>query len=125
MRSLIRPFAAIIGIAVVFLVSVPFVRGFVLIIWALVLASVVLVALAKWTRRRRSSPVPWVVSLAVSAITTTPQFVFAQYKHLASRVSGGLLYWLVGAAFLRLVIFLADYFRNRSDHLLAQKEEVG
>jgi hypothetical protein len=119
MRSLTRPFAAVIGIAFVFLVSAPFVRGLVLIIWALALVGVVLVALANWIRRRQSSPVPWVVSLAVSAITTTPEFIFAHYRHLAGRVSGGLLYWLVGAAFLRLVIFLADYFRNRSDRLHA------
>lgn len=119
MRSSIRPFAAIIGIAVVFLVSAPFVRGLVLIVWALALVGVVLVALAKWIRRKQTSPVPWVVSLVVSAITTTPQFIFAHYKHLAGRVSTGLLYWLVVAAFLRLVIFLADYFRNQSDRLHA------
>jgi hypothetical protein len=119
MRSSIRPFAAIIGIAVVFVVSAPFVRGLVLVVWALALVGVVLVAVAKWIQRKRTSPVPWVVSLVVSAITTTPQFIYAHYRHLAERVSTGLLYWLVVAAFLRLVIFLADYFRSRSDRLHA------
>jgi predicted membrane channel-forming protein YqfA (hemolysin III family) len=119
MRSPIRPFAAVIAIALVFLVSAPFVRGLVLIAWAIALVGVVLVALAKWIQRKRTSPVPWVVSLVVSAITTAPQFVFAHYRHFAGRMSSGVLYWLVVAAFLRLVIFLADYFRNRSDRLHA------
>jgi hypothetical protein len=119
MRSSIRPFAAILGIAVVFLVSAPFVRGLVLVFWALALVGVVLVALGKWIQRKQISPVPWVVSLVISAITTTPQFVFGQHRHLAARVSTTVIYWLVVAAFLRLVIFLADYFRNRRDRLHA------
>jgi hypothetical protein len=117
MRFSIRSLTAIIGIAFVLLVSAPFVRGLALIVWALALVGVVLVALAKWIQRKQTSPVPWVVSLVISAITTTPQFVFGHYRHLAGRMSTGLLYWLVLAAFLRLVIFLADYFRNRSDRL--------
>jgi cytochrome c biogenesis factor len=119
MRSSIRPFAAIIGIARVLIVSTPFVRGLVLIFLALVLVVVVLVALARWIQRKRTSSVPWVVSLVVSAITTTPQFIFGHHRHLAARTSTGVLYWLVVAALLRLVIFLADYFRNRSDRLHA------
>ena len=51
MRSHIRPFAAVIAIALVFLVSAPFVRGLVLIAWAIALVAVVLVALAKWIQR--------------------------------------------------------------------------
>jgi drug/metabolite transporter (DMT)-like permease len=119
MRSSIRPFAVVVGIALVFLVSAPFVRGLVLAIWALALVGVVLVVLAKWIQRKQTSPVPWVVSLVVSAITTTPQFIFGHHRHLAARISTGVLYWLVVAAFLRLVIFLADYFRNRRDRLHA------
>jgi hypothetical protein len=119
MWSSIRTVVAVGGIAFVLLVSAPFVRGIVLAIWALALVGVVLVLLAKWMQRRHTSPVPWVVSLVVSAITTAPQFVFAHYRHFAARISTGLLYWLVVAAFLRLVIFLADYFRNRSDRLHA------
>ena len=43
----------------------------------------------------------------------TPQMAVAHYKHPAWGALFGVVWWLVLAALLRLVIFLADYFRNR------------
>jgi len=50
-------------------------------------------------------------------VVTVPQTAAAHYKHVARGVFGGGFWWIVLAAFLRLVIFLSDYFRRSRDEL--------
>jgi hypothetical protein len=57
--------------------------------------------------------VPWSVSLAVSAVVIVPQLATEHYRRVGAQVFAGLIWWVILAALLRLVIFLADYFRQR------------
>lgn len=66
------------------------------------------------------SRVPLAVSLGVGALVTAPQFALAHFKHAWVGVMTGILSWLVLAAFLRFVIFLADYLRRRRNRTFAQ-----
>ena len=71
-------------------------------------------ALVRSVMRSRSSRICWLVSLAVSAVIIAPQLALGHYKRAAAAAFGGVIEWLFLAAVLRLVIFLADYFRRRS-----------
>jgi hypothetical protein len=51
----------------------------------------------------------------MSAVTIVPQVAVAHYKHAVTGVITAILWWLVLASFLRLAIFLADYYRTRSN----------
>ncbi len=65
--------------------------------------------------RSRSSRICWLVSLVVSALVLTPQLAVAHYKDAAAGVVGGVFWWLLLACLLRLVVFLADFFRSKAD----------
>jgi hypothetical protein len=52
----------------------------------------------------------------VSAVIATPQIALGHYKYAA----GGVFWWLILATLLRLVIFLADYLRSRSNGSVAK-----
>lgn len=104
-------------IAVGFVLAAPLVRGLVLIALLLTIIAAIFLAVGRRVRRNRSSFVPWVVSLVVSAVVTVPQLAMEHYKSLIAHVLFGLIWWVVLAAILRLVIFLADYFRRRRNGL--------
>ena len=107
-----RAATIIFPIALVLLLLAPFVRGLVFIAVLGVLTVTILTVAGTRIRRNEASPVPWLVSLGVSAVTTTPQVATGHYKHAAGAVFAGVFWWLVLAVFLRFVIFLADYFRG-------------
>jgi hypothetical protein len=85
-----------------------------LILWVALAASVRLViAGARRVIRTRGALVSWIVSLSVSAIVLVPQLVLEHHRSDSARVFIGIGWWLILAALLRFVIFLADYFRRR------------
>jgi hypothetical protein len=85
-----------------------------LILWVVLAAFFRLVAfLVGRVGRVRMTLVPWAVSLTVSAVVIVPQLVTEHYRRVGAHVFAGLIWWVILAALLRLVIFLADYFRQR------------
>jgi hypothetical protein len=113
-----RAATAIILIALALLLVAPFVRGLVFITVLATLTITILVVAGRRIRRSGASLVPWLVSLVVGVVTTTPQVATAHYKHIAGGVFAGVLWSLVVAVYLRFVIFLADYFRRRGGGLV-------
>ncbi len=99
--------------------AVSFRVFFGLILWLLFAAILAPVFLGA---RRVSASVPWMVSLVVSAVITVPQLVTEHFKRVGPHVAWGVVWWLLFAAFLRLIIFLADYFRNRHNRLGAKTQ---
>jgi apolipoprotein N-acyltransferase len=79
----------------------------------LILAALALLVLKVRNRQERASAVPWYVSLGVSALLTLPQGIPFHHNSAAAGVFAGMIVWLLLAAFLRFVIFLADYLRSR------------
>jgi hypothetical protein len=66
----------------------------------------------------RGSPLTaWVASFAVSAVIVVPELVTEPWSGVAREVIWGVVWWAVLAAYLRLLIFLADYFRKRRNGL--------
>ncbi len=110
-----RVATAVIPLALALLLVAPFVRGAVFIAVLVALTITIFVLVGRRIRRSGASPVPWVVSLGVSAVITTPQIALGHYMHAAGAAFGGVLWWLILAALLRLVIFLADYLRSRNN----------
>jgi hypothetical protein len=92
-----------------------------LILWVVLAAFLRLVIfLVRRVGRNRMALVPWAVSLVVSAVVMVPQLVTEHYKSAGVQVFAGLIWWVILAALLRLVIFLADYFRKRLNGLGAK-----
>jgi uncharacterized protein YqfA (UPF0365 family) len=96
------------------LLFAPFVVGAVFIAVLAALVVGVFVVVGKRIRRKGDSLVPWLVSLGISAVITTPQIALeSHYKHIGAHVFAGVLGWLMLAALLRLAILMADYCRKR------------
>lgn len=109
-----RSAAAILLLVLAALLFAPFVVGGVFIAVLAALVVGVLVVVGKRIRRKGDSLVPWLVSLGISAVITTPQIALeGHYKHIGARVFAGVLGWLMLAALLRLAILMADYCRKR------------
>ncbi len=115
-----RVATAVVPLALALLLVTPFVRGAVFIAVLAALTITIFVLVGRRIRRSGASPIPWVVSLGVSAVVTTPQIALGHYKHAAGAVFGGVFWWLILAALLRLVIFLADYLRSRNNGSVAK-----
>jgi hypothetical protein len=108
-----RAAIAIVLIALALLLIAPFVRGLVFVAVLAALTTAIVVVVGRRIRRSGASLVPWLVSLVVGVVTTTPQVATAHYKHVAGGVFAGVFWSLLVAVYLRFVIFLADYFRRR------------
>jgi cytochrome bd-type quinol oxidase subunit 2 len=77
-----------------------------------------ILAFAAWLRARYRQRVHssnrhaalalWLATLIISAMIVVPQLITESYSHLLSHILFGLLWWLVLAAFLRVVIFYTD-----------------
>ncbi len=115
-----RVTTAVILLVLALLLVTPFVRGIVFTAALSALAVSIVVLVGRRIRRSGASPIPWVVSLGVSAVITPPQIAFGHYKHVAFAVFVGVVWWLILAALLRLVIFLADYLRGRREGSVAK-----
>jgi hypothetical protein len=103
----------------------PFVRGLLFIAVLAALTVTLFVVAGRRIRRSGASLVPWLVALAVGVVTTAPQVATAHYKHVGGGVFAGVFWSLVAAVYLRLVIFLADYFRRRRSGLAVDRRADG
>jgi hypothetical protein len=105
----------LLGIALALIVGLGYASGHAVGVVAIAVVVALPVALfLRFAPRSRGELVAWTVSLVVSAVMTTPSFVLqdAHHKRLFY-VAVAIAEWLLLAAILRLVIFLADYFRKR------------
>lgn len=116
-----RAATAIVLIALALLLVAPFVRGPLFIAVLAALTVTILVVAGRRIRRSGASLVPWLVSLVVGVVTTTPQVATAHYRHVSGGVFAGVFWSLLVAVYLRLVIFLADYFRKRRSGLAVNR----
>jgi O-antigen/teichoic acid export membrane protein len=124
-----RTAIAVLLLVLAALLFAPFVVGVAFIAVLAALVAGVFLLVGRRLRRKGDSLVPWLVSLGISAVITTPQIALeGHYKHIGGRVFAGVLWWLVLAALLRLAIFVADYFRKRfsehEPHMLPSDDET-